>query len=324
VFFAPVPLAALLALLALAGSERLRALAAAERRKLLGTLYSAALVLAFRNAEAGLLPQSRLENNKGYAQAMFVRDHTVPSSWIVISGLGLDNAKVYLPNFAQRARDVLEYYFDRRSKENALVMLKGFISQQTGSGVPVYLLSDLVESAFVHEEMRRRWGVTMRDIQGAFGPGDVILMAKGPVNVYLFAPKQRLPELFTVLGYSVLTENDKTRLNESVTALKEIASLMPPAERVRAARLMRETGWGFMLLWQGFSPYMSPENKKGTQARAERFAAFQKTADFHLRVGNLYKFLGQREDVIRMWTKAYELSKDPGVKKDLDAFKAGK
>ncbi|MBI3288618.1 MAG: hypothetical protein HYZ74_03765 [Elusimicrobia bacterium] len=295
------------------------------RRGALGTLVGSALALGLWNVRMGLKPQSLLENNVGYRQAMFVRDHTVPSSWIIISGIGSTTAKVYLPNFAQRTREALEYYFDRNPKDQALKLLSDFIARQTENGIPLYVLSDVVEDERVQRAMFGLWGVTMAEIQAAFGPGRMIRMAAGQgVGVYLYVPQARQPELFTVLGYSVLTESDMGRIGESVTALKTIAAEMTSDERRRAAELMGASGWGFDLLWRGFSPYMSPERRKAVREKGERFAQYQKTPDFWLRAGNLYKFLGRKAEVIDAWSRAYKLSGNAALLRDIEAARKSK
>jgi hypothetical protein len=310
-FFQPVPTACLLALLAAAGVPRLQALGERERRGLLGGLGFVALCLGASNVKHGLLPQSKVENNTGVRAALYLRDHTVPSSWIIISGIGLGNAKVYIPNFASRSREVLEYYFDRNPKDRALALLSSFVQLQEKGGVPLYLLSDLVEDKAVHAVMAQRWGVTLGEVQAAFGPGRVILLARGPdVAVYLFAPAARQPELFAGLSYSALTEGDQVRLNETVVGLKSLAGGMTPAERARSAALLRERDWGFDGVESGFAPFMGPESAAKVPERRARFAALQKTADFQLRAGNLFRILGNKDEAVKAWTAAQRLSGD--------------
>ncbi|MDX6768988.1 MAG: glycosyltransferase family 39 protein [Elusimicrobiota bacterium] len=321
-FFQPVPTACLLALLAVSGAPRLAGLDLRGRRGLLSALAFIALCLGASNLKHGLLPQSRIENNRGMSGALFVRDHTVPSSWVVITGFGLANAKVYIPNFAQRSREVIEYYFDRNPKDRALAALSAFVRQQTALGVPLYVLSDLIEDAAVHEEMRRRWGVTVPEIQGAFGAGRVILMARGPdLTVYLFAPAGLEPELFAGLSYSALTESDQKRLDETVVALKELARGMTPDGRARAGALMKRGNWGFDAIERGFAPYMGEGAAAKVSERRARFAALQKTADFSLRAGNLLRILGLKADALAAFQAAHRLSGDAGLLKDIEALR---
>lgn len=321
-FFQPVPTACVIALLAVAGAPRLAALPERSRRGLLGTLAFVALCLGASNVKHGLLPQSKAENNRGMAAARYIGAHTVPSSWILISGLGLANAKVYIPNIAVRSREVLEYYFDRLPKDRALAALSAFIELQTSNGVPLYMLSDLIEDAAVHADMLRLWGVSLGEVQAAFGPGRVILLARGPdLAVYLFAPQGREPELFAGLSYSALTEDDQNRLNETVVGLKELARGMTPPEKARAARLMKEGNWGFDGIHRGFARFMGTESEAKVADRRARFAAHQKTADFELRAGNLFRILGQTNDALARFTRAQKLSGDQGLLKDIEALK---
>jgi hypothetical protein len=321
-FFQPVPTACMLALLAAAGAPRLETLEPRQRRGLLGGLAFVGLCLAASNVKHGLLPQSKLENNPGVRAALWLRDHTVPSSWILISGLGGHNAKIYIPKFAGRSREVLEYYFDRHPREQALRLLAGFVDLQTRGGVPLYLLSDLVEDQAVPAEMSRRWGVSLADVQHAFGSGRVVLLAKGPdTAAYLFVPAARQPELFAGLSYSALTESDQKRLDETAAGLKEIARGMTPEERVRAARLLRTGNWGFDGVQAGFAPFMGAESAARVGERRARYEAHQKTADFWLRAGNLLRILGRKDEAVDAWTRAQRISGDQALLSEIEALK---
>jgi hypothetical protein len=301
-----------LALLGARAPERAAAPAAA----------AAALLLAW-NTYAGLLPRSKLENNEGYRRAIFVRDHTSPSSWVVVSGLGFPNQKVYLSYFAHRSREVLEYYLDRYPKDEALSRFSAFARGNEDNGVPMYLLPDLVDDRRALAALQRDWQVTIGDVMQAFGAGRLIVMAQqdAAFRVYLFVPEDRPEPLFAVLSYNILTESDPQRLNETATALKEVAAGMTPARKAAAARLLEQSDYGGALLMKGFGPYMNPEGRAAAEARLARFAEYQKSADFHLRLGNLYKFLGRADLVRREWTKAYEMTHDEGLGAQLRSLK---
>jgi hypothetical protein len=319
-FYVPAHACALLLLSVWIGARP--ATAASARRKALGGLVFAGAALGVWNAVAGLLPQSRIENNFGYRAAMFVGAHTEASSLVVISGLGFENSKVYLPFFAHRSRDVLEYYFDRWPKPKALELLGEFSGRLSECGVPMYFLSDVVESLAVADQMKRAWGVELPDLVRAFGSGRMLKIAASPEErVYLFVPQARQAELFAVLGYSALTGNEQTRLGESAAALKEIAQGMSAAEKRRAAGLLRSTNWGFDLLWKGFSVYMSPESKSQTLERGKKFAAYAQTAEFWLRAGNLYELLGLKAETLDAWARAQKLSGDAALLRRVEALR---
>lgn len=324
-FFAVLPAACLLALLAAAAGPRLKGLRPEPRRRLVGALGAAALALGGWNARAGLWPQSLIENNAAYDQALYLKAHTVPSSFIVIAGVVNSNLKVYIPNVAGRARDVLEYYFMSRPKAEALGMISRFVARQAQFGIPLYLLGEVVDDPKTAEEMRRLWGVAPEEIQAAFGSGRLIGVARrSDVAVYLFVPRDRRPELFVGLGYSVLTEDDPGRLRESVSVLKELARDMTPAEKRRAGELLGGSEWGFLMLREGFSAHMNAAMRDAAAARGARFREFQKTADFWLRAGNLYKFLDLKPETIAAWSRAQKISGDKGLLKDLEALKNSK
>jgi hypothetical protein len=304
-FFWCVPCAAGIAFLA----------AAADGVKGTTRLGMAAAVAALGgwNLIAGVLPNSRLENNLGYKRTMFVRDHTVAQSWIILSGLGYPNAKVYIPYFAHRTRDVLEYYLDRYPRDEALAYFAKFVRGNIEAGVPLYLLPDMVDDAAVSKGLLDNWGVTLARAQECFGPGRVAEIARQDpaFSVYLFIPRERADRLFAALTYGVLGESDTTRLNETLVALREIASGLSPAARAGLPGLLRESDYGAAFLEKGFWDYMGEDSRQVALERRRRFDAWQKTPAFHLRLGNVFHLLGLFGDARREWTAAYEASRDP-------------
>lgn len=308
-FFAVIPAACLLALLAAAAGPRLKALQPARRRRLIYALGAAVPALAAWNARAGLWPQSRIENNAAYDQALYIKAHTVPNSYVVIAGVVNSNLKVYIPSVAGRAREVLEYYFMANSKGEGLALLKFNVEDHAKFGIPMYILGEVLEDPRTVGEMRRMWGVSAGDIQGAFGAGRLVRMARRPdVAVYLFVPQKRRPELFVGLGYGVITEADIVRRQESVSALRMIVQEMAPAERRRTGELLRSSGWGLNLIRQGYASLMNDENRRMAETRGAAYLDYQKTADFWLHVGNLYEILGLKPEMMDAWGKAQAIS----------------
>jgi hypothetical protein len=144
-YFWVAPTACLIGLLALA----------AEAGKAT-QLAACGLALLGWNVYAGLAPRAKLENNEGYRRAIFVRDHTPYSSWIVVSGFGFPNQKVYLSYFAKRSREVLEYYLNRDSKEAALAKFTAWTREQQRLGMPMFLLPDMVSDQRALADLQRR------------------------------------------------------------------------------------------------------------------------------------------------------------------------
>lgn len=311
VFFYVPDLSCAIGILALSAGPYWIAMTARARRGLFGSLTLLGLGLALWNIRVGLKPQSSIENNTGYRPAMFVGAHTEPTSWIIISGVGFPNSKVYLPKFAHRRRQVLEYFFNQNPKDTALRELSEFSKGIALHGIPMYLLSDLVESPGAFPMMTKLFGVSREDVYDAFGPGRAMLVAAGPEErVYLYVPRDHRPELFVCLGYSVLTGDDQLQLAESVTAITAIAREMSPTERRRAAELMSTKNWGFDLILDGFSAMMNAESRAENKMLAQRFADYQQTAAFWMRAGNLYAILGQKAQTLDAWTRAQKLSGD--------------
>ncbi|PIR19560.1 MAG: hypothetical protein COV48_01325, partial [Elusimicrobia bacterium CG11_big_fil_rev_8_21_14_0_20_64_6] len=244
------------------------------------------------------------------------------SSFIIIAGVVNSNLKVYIPNVAGRARDALEYYFLSRPKVAALEHFASFVSRQTQYGIPLYLLGEIVDDPKALGELRRLFGVEPEEIQAAFGPGRLIGITRRPdLTLYLFVPRDRRPELFAGLGYSVLTEDDNGRLTESVSAIRQLAGEMTPEEKRRAGELLRRSEWGFLMLNEGFSVHMNTAMHTAAAARGARFREYRKTADFWLRAGNLYKFLGLKAETLDAWSKAQRISGDKDLLKRITALK---
>ncbi|NNN04838.1 MAG: hypothetical protein HKL90_02960 [Elusimicrobia bacterium] len=322
-FFYGPPLALLIGLLTLAAGPAWRALAPRARLRLAGVVAAAALAFGRRNVDAGLLPQSRLENNPGYKIAAFVGKNTLPSSWIIISGFGLPNAKVYLGSVAHRSRDVLEYYFAGQPKDAALARIGAAVERLTNFGVPIYVLSDLAEDGAALKEMRRRWGVEPGEVQEVFGAGTLLQTARSAeVRVYLFLPRARRPELFSGLSYSILTEPPESPFfMEAVSAAEQLSARMSSAERRRAVDLLRARRWGFDMMFEAFSPLLNAESRSAAELRRARFAELQKTAEFRLRVGDVYNILGMKEEALAAWTKAQKLSGDADLLRKIEAYR---
>jgi hypothetical protein len=107
------------------------------------------------------------------------------------------------------------------------------------------------------------------------------------------------------------------RLRETTAALRNIAKEMSPAQRLQTLTVMRKSNYGFELLSTGFGSLMSPESLQRTAERSKKFDEWQKTPGFHLRLGNLYGYLGLAAEVRREWTIAYEATHDPGLAADI-------
>lgn len=322
VFFYVPDLACALGILTLSAEPSWAGLAIRTRRFMFGTLTLLGLGLGSWNFRMGLKPQSRIENNSGYRQAIFVGAHTESASWVIISGFGFANSKVYLPMFAHRRRQVLEYFFNQNPKDVALRQLTDFCKHVARHGVPMYLLSDLADSPGAFPALMKTFGVSREEVYRAFGPGRFMLVAAGSEEqVYLFVPRDHRPELFVALGYSVLTGDDQQQLAESVRAIEEIAREMNPVERRRASELMRKKNWGFDLIFEGSLSSMNAEFLAANKILAERFADYQRTAAFWQRAGNVYAILGQKAETIDAWTRAVQLSGNTDLLKRVKELK---
>ncbi|MFI5363750.1 MAG: hypothetical protein ACHQ49_17455 [Elusimicrobiota bacterium] len=309
-FFWAVPAASGWALAAAAAAP---AFSGKRRRVLLSAAGGAILLLAGWNLAEGIRPRSRIEINPGYRRALFVRDHTVRSSVVVLTGFGFPNSKAYVPYFAHRTREVLEYYFLSDSKEAGLAKFSGFVRRALSYGVPLYLLSDMVDDAAAQKRLFDATGATHEDVLRAFGSGAIYPYASQDpeFRVYLFIPKADPEPLFAALSYSLLDTAEMADAAETSAALKTVAGLMTPAQKRRAYEILKTGGYGVEQLRGGLVPYMDQERRRRAEQRFAEFARRQGTAEFHLRLGNLLQYLDRTEEVRREWGEAYRLSRDP-------------
>lgn len=318
-FFWASPLAAFLALVSFSAGDFLETATARGRRLLLAGGWFLVLCVGAWNLHAGILPQSRLENNIGYKSALFVRDNTIAQSWVITTGLGFPNSKVYLPYFAQRRREALEYYFYDKPKEEGLQLFKEFLQHQIKNGIPLYVLSDVVEDGSVQERVRAAWGVTPEDLRSCFGPGRLIRVAEQDphLKVFLFVPQGYEESLLAVLGYGFLMETDKTRLEETARLIFEIGRGWTPERRRGFVQTMEKSDFGERFLWEGLYRDMGPEFRDQFGQEMKSFRTWRQTPAFHVRMGNIYSFLGVFDDARHEWEEAYRVTHDPAIADDI-------
>jgi hypothetical protein len=273
-FFGAPPLAFYLILTAIPCAELLGARRRPEHRRLwliLGALSIAAL--GAWNLRGGILPQSLTENNGGYRRALFVRDHTVSTGWIVTSGLGFGNSKVYLTEFAHRSTQVLEYTLRAMPKAQALASFREFVGNAVAHGLPIYVLSDLIADRGVSDSLRSFWGVTPEEIRDCFGPGRFVVVAAydDKLSVSLFLPDAGREALIAGLAFNILDMDDAPRVAEARALLAAAASGLSPDARRRADALLRRSNDGALLTLEGMSPYLTEETRRSAGDYAARF-----------------------------------------------------
>ncbi len=273
IFFWTFPLAALMALTSLCGAKLLEDANNRHRRRILGAAAGMALAAGAWNLHAGIRPQSRIENNAGHARALFVRDHTLATSWVVISGLGFGNSKVYLTQFARRSNRALEYFLDSGPKALALAKFKAFLQDAVAHGLPLYALSDLIDDPAVAKNIRSLWGVTPEEVKACFGSGEFRLISTYDANLklYLFIPDDRRELLFSGLTFNVLDMNDLEHIREASSVMRRLAAEMTPAQRRRTAAILKESRYGALTSLAGMSPYLDASTRPQAEAYAQGF-----------------------------------------------------
>ncbi|MFI5348165.1 MAG: hypothetical protein ACHQ2Z_01355 [Elusimicrobiota bacterium] len=269
----PPCLAALLAFGALNWSISLKGSSPARRRLQLSLAAALVFGVGGWNAWSGVRPRGQIENNPDYSRALFVRDHTLSTSWVMISGLGFSNSKVYLTQFARRSNRAFEYFLGSAPKASALAGFKSFIQDAIDHGLPVYALSDLIDDPAVQEEILKLWGVTPEEVKACFGPGEFRLIASYDANlrIYLFVPADRRDLLFAGLTFNVLDMNDLSHVQEIAPVLRQLAAEMTPAQRRHTAALLKETRYGALTSLAGISPSLDAASRPQAEAYARGF-----------------------------------------------------
>lgn len=323
-FFWASPLAAALALISLSAAPRLSLASPRRRRALLGCAGALTLALGAWNFKKDIQPRTRGADNLSYRYSLFVGEHTVPFSSIVISGVWNSNLKSYLPYFARRNREVVEYYFNNKPKPEGLQMLRDSLQRKIQHGIPLYLLPDLVKDKSVDEELRRLWGVAPEEIRGCFGPGHVVRVSHdSDLSLFLFIPKSETELLFATLLFQALTVGDQRRLQEIAGILKNIAAFeLTPARLQRAVALAERSNYGARLLWEGIFKDLPPAARSKAENDIKEFDAWRETPGFYLRVGEIYRHIGLVDDARRQWSDGYRKTRDPGLRdaaRSLDA-----
>lgn len=319
-FFWSPPLAAALALVAAAAAPRLEQTSPKRRREVLGGVGALAIALGGWNFKTDIQPRALLSNNLSYRSSVFVGEHAVPFSWVIISGISDSNLKSYLPYFAHRNREVIEYYFNNQPKAAGLDQLRHFIQQKIQYGIPLYMLPDLVQDKST-DDILRRWGVSPAELHGCFGPGHMVLVSQNSdLRLFLFIPRDQTELLFANLLFQALTADQ--RHSEEVTGdLKNIARFeLPPARLRSAVDLAEHSDYGARLLWEGIFKDLNPTARSKAENDIKGFDAWQKTPEFFLRLGGLYRSIGLDGDARRKWTEGYRLTHDVRLR---DAAHAG-
>ncbi|MCX5789521.1 MAG: hypothetical protein NTX64_13605 [Elusimicrobia bacterium] len=272
IFFGPPPFAALLALAAIAGA-RLVPSGSARRSAALTAVSAGILALGAWNIGAGLAPQSRIENNDGYRRAIFIKEHTFPTGWVLTSGLGFGNSKVYITEFAHRSSQVLEYYVNPGGKAQGLARFGDFTRSALAHGLPVYATSDLVDDAKVLGEIRRLWGVTPDEVRACFGPGTFLPVAAydDRLRLYLFRPVQPVEPFLAGLAFNALDAADTARADEALALFERSAAAASKGQRSATASLLRTSNFGARLLFEGMAPFLDEAARRGGAAYAAAF-----------------------------------------------------
>lgn len=290
-FFGVPPLMAIISLVALAASESsTRSSSHAVYRIRIGCLLAAAL--GAWNFYVGIFPRSLVANNTGYHQNLWIGRHTVAAGRIILTGLGVPNSKVYLPYFAKRGVDVLEYYLMRWPKSEALRRFSFFLESQKRQGVPLYILPDMIEDEAVAVQMQERWGITRGEIKACFGPGHVVKVAERDhaLAVHLFIPDNDREKLFAVLVLSALTLEDDSLSREVLMVLRHMWSSADAAGRSGILTTLRQSRYGgFLFLEQLVA--QDPANGHNDKS-LQRYLSWQLTPDFQTRLDALFLQLG--------------------------------
>ena len=214
-----------------------------------------------------------VEYTDGYRRAIFIKEHTFPTGWVLTSGLGFGNSKVYITEFAHRSSQVLEYYVNPGGKAQGLARFGDFTRSALAHGLPVYATSDLVDDAKVQGEIRGLWGVTPEEIRACFGPGafEPVAAYDERLRLYLFRPAQPVEPFLAGLAFNALDAADTARADEALALFERSAAATTKVQRSATASLLRTSNFGARLLFEGMAPFLDEAARRGGAAYAAAF-----------------------------------------------------
>lgn len=140
------------------------------RKTILGLFLCSVVIIPPINFFDSIYPISKVENNENYLKALFVKEHVKKGGVVIISGLGWNPGKVYIPAFANVGRISFDLIFVYMPKLRGLQVLENQVEMVVSQGRNVYALDEIFSK--VTERGLKQWDVSMDEIKEIFKPYD--------------------------------------------------------------------------------------------------------------------------------------------------------
>jgi len=136
------------------------------RKSLIGLFLCSIVIIPPINFFDSIYPISIAENNENYIRALFVKKYVKKGGVVIISGIGWNPGKVYIPSFANVGRISFDLIFVYNPKAQGLQILKNQVEMITSQGMDVYALDEIFSK--ITEGGLKQWNVTMDEIKEIF------------------------------------------------------------------------------------------------------------------------------------------------------------
>ncbi|MBI5574617.1 MAG: DUF2723 domain-containing protein [Elusimicrobia bacterium] len=136
------------------------------RKSLIGLFFCSIAIIPVVNFFDSIYPISIAENNENYIKALFVKKYVKKGGVVIISGIGWNPGKVYIPSFANVGRISFDLIFVYNPKEQGLQILKNQVEMLASQGMDIYVLDEIFYK--VTEGALKQWNVTMDEIKEIF------------------------------------------------------------------------------------------------------------------------------------------------------------
>ncbi|MDD5687896.1 MAG: DUF2723 domain-containing protein [Elusimicrobia bacterium] len=136
------------------------------RKAVMGLFLCSVVVIPTVNFFDSIYPISRVENNENYLKALFIKKYVEKGGVVIISGIGWNPGKVYIPSFANVGRISFDLIFCYNPKAEGLRILKNQVETLISQGMNVYALSEIFSE--VTGKGLKDWNVSMNEIKDIF------------------------------------------------------------------------------------------------------------------------------------------------------------
>jgi tetratricopeptide (TPR) repeat protein len=159
------------------------------------------------NFFGGIYPRSQVKNNPDMEVVNFIKRY-VNKGVIVLAGMGDWYAgKVYIPHFVKVPRLSFDLFISKYGRKEGLEKFERKIYYWALYNGHVYLLSGLLDSKKVHEQIYKYLKIKKGDIERIFEPYEKKLIAsydKRDIKIYRLLPQKGWPVYHNMVGYDFM------------------------------------------------------------------------------------------------------------------------